>query len=96
MAQSRKTKQAPKYPKGILFTHNDGEYRLFKIWGKNATAGDPFYITGDLGEMLDEMTAKTKIWNCKIDLKKLNKFIQEHDQKDDQPQADTPRSYLYS
>jgi len=94
MSRDRKKPQKgnPK-PKGVKYTECDGTFKLYKIWSGNKVAGDPFYITEDLAEMVQEIEDKCKIWGFKIDLKELVKFINKHNTEDNE-QSNFPKSYL--
>lgn len=94
MSKKKRTQpKAPAKPIGIHYKEQDGDFKLYKRWSKEKTASDPFYITDDLNEMIEEIQNCCKKWNCKVNLKELKQFIDKHNTETNE-KTTVPKSYI--
>lgn len=89
--QRRKQQNKPVYPTGIHYIKDGEDYKLFKKFGRNNALNDPFYITSDLSEMIDEIENSCRKWKCAVNLKDLKKFINKHTEHEE---TSIPQSYF--
>lgn len=75
--KKRKQQNKPNYPTSVHYEELDGEFRLYKVYGKKIVQ-DPFYICDDLADMINEIEDSLKRWKCSINLKQLKIFINKH------------------
>lgn len=76
--RKRKQQRKPVVPIGVHYIKIDDDYYLYKKYGKLIIAKDPFYITDDLDELMDEISNSIKKWKFKPKLAELKKFYDQH------------------
>ena len=77
-SRKRKPQNKPVVPIGVHYTKVDDDYYLYKKYGKLVIAKDPFYITDDLDELMDEISNSIKKWKFKPKLAEIKKFYDKH------------------
>jgi hypothetical protein len=65
-----------KTPKGIHYeVVEGGEIRMYKIWSRKYTAKEPFIITDDIEDFVDNMYKHYSLWNIKPNMKEVRRFV---------------------
>jgi len=81
--KKRKTKkQKPVYPKAIEIVEEDETFKLYKIWSKNKRSSEPFVVSDNLADVVEEYQEKCEKWNIKPDMKTIFKLVNNHKSKE--------------
>lgn len=81
MAQKKRKKQtSPVTPTGVHYTEKDGDFYLYKKWSKTKISSEPFFITDDIANLIEEIERRATSWKLALNLKDLKKFINKHKQ----------------
>ena len=73
-------KQVTSYPKSIRIIDEDGEFRMFKVWGGKKVSKEPFIITDNLEDLVEAYEEGCTKWQIKPDIKYIRALINKYQQ----------------
>lgn len=93
MARNKKRKpkskkQKPVYPKAIQIVEEDETFKLFKVWNGDKKSSEPFSVSDNLADILDDYKEKCEKWKIKPDMKIIKKLVNNHKSKETNEEAD--------
>ena len=70
-----------KTPKDIHYEENGGEIRMYKVWSRKVTSKQPFVITDDIEDFVQQMASYSRRWNIQPKMKEIFKFVTNYTNK---------------